>query len=181
MELKYFIGIMVAITLFCGLVSPAFAGSSQGTAVVSSNPGEAISLVVNGGINNWSLANIGDNINSTGISMVVSSNDDHVVYVRDSLDGGKPANTTGHMSEYDPIGGVYVGGVNLTNALAISSPPNAYVALSGSNQQIESTSGATPSGGTTFPISAKQNIVFADQRLYGHYYRLVITFVAMNA
>jgi len=178
MKIKCFFGILMVLAIFCGCISPAMAGSSQGTAVIYSNPGESISLVVNGGITNWSLDNIGDNINTTGISMTVSSNDNHVVYVRDSLDGGKPVNTTGHMAEYDPLGGVYVGGKNLTNPVEISSPPNAYVALSGTNQQIESASGVVSA--QVYPVSVKQSIVFADERLYGPYYRIVVTFVAMN-
>lgn len=179
MKNRYYICMLLVLAI-CGLVLPASAATSIGTAVISSNPGEGIDLCVMGGISDWTLA-IGDNVDSQSVNMSIASNDAWIVYTRDSLDGGKFSGTSGYMSEFDPVAGTYVvGGYNLTNPINVRSGLLPYVALSGTNQQIQSGT-VTPAEGNLYDLSFKQHVVFADPRLYGgHFYRTVVTFVGQN-
>src|SRR5690606_7366106 len=86
-----------------------------------------LEIDVNGTISNWALE-IGENTDTTNLTLKVISSGSWGVSVYDALDLGKPAGTAGHMAEHDgssytlpvtylssPVQMTYTGGPPLFN------------------------------------------------------------------
>jgi hypothetical protein len=135
------------------------------------------------GISNWAFTPGITNIDSTNITLNVSSiSSTWTVSVADNLDFLKPASTVGKMAESD-AGGVYMGTHVLGTALGIAGPTipsnttGASVILSGSNQIIEA--GLKPVGGLRMPLIISQPVTVSDPALKGgHRYQVIVTFIA---
>jgi hypothetical protein len=136
------------------------------------------------GISNWPLTAGIININSSSVSLNVSSiSSTWTVSVKDNLDFSKPPSTVGKMVEW--TGSVYV----TPNPLVLGAPmgitapsvplktTGASVTLDGSEQIIES--GLTPVAGLTMPITFHQPVTYNDPALRGgHLYQVIVTYIA---
>ncbi|MDI9633621.1 MAG: IPT/TIG domain-containing protein [Methanolinea sp.] len=135
-----------------------------------------LEIDVNGTISNWTLS-IGENIDATSLTLKVISTHGWSVSVYDALDLGKPASTAGHMAEfngfsYNSSGRMLSRPVQLKDANATS-----FVTLTGVPQQYLS-GGATPAGGTVYPVVVRQEVEYEDHRLTPpSVYQVIVTFV----
>jgi len=165
----------------CGLVSPVFAFTDSDVAVISCNPLTAIDIIIGGEIDNWTLSNIGDNIDDTSLNMTVRSNTDWAVYIKDDLNDAKPAASVGNMTEWiiaemryadDPVW--------LQTPIQLATDISTFVSLTGDEQLLRDGS-STPPGGFTIPLRVNQYLRLSDERLQtGETYRIVVTFIANN-
>ncbi|NVO66849.1 hypothetical protein [Methanofollis tationis] len=153
------------------------AAASNGSAEIETDTfGASVDLTVAGSIADWSLT-VGENEDVGSITMTVLSNNagGYDVKVYDARDGGKPAETAGHLTKYESS---YLGAY-LKNPLQIKSGTGAYVSLSGVQQSIESKVGISDDAGDQYAIGIKQRLEPSDTLLSeGQSYRIVVTFVA---
>lgn len=137
---------------------------------------DMIQIDVNGTISNWALS-IGENVDSTNLTIRVQSNGPWQVSVYDALNNGKPAGTEGHMAEYvgssyNSSGRMLINPVHLKDAGASS-----YLTLAGVQQHYLS-GVATQTEGTIYPVMVKQAIEYEDLRLYPpSFYQVIVTFI----
>jgi hypothetical protein len=115
-----------------------------------------IDIIVDGDIANWAFMPGTTNIDSTNVTLNVSSiSSMWTVSVKDGLDFSKPGSTVGRMAESD-ASGAYTGINALGTAISIAGPSvpsrttGSSVTLDGSNQVIES--GLTPVTGLVMPL-----------------------------
>lgn len=142
-----------------------------------------IDISVDGDISNWAFTPGTTNIDSTNISLNVSSiSSTWTVSVKDDMDFHKTPGTVGRMAESDAVG-AYTGTKVLGTAMTIAGPTEptktigSSVVLSGSNQVIES--GLTPVTGLPLPLTISQPVTISDQVLGGgHRYQVIVTFIA---
>jgi hypothetical protein len=143
-----------------------------------------IDITIEGpGISNWAFVPETTNIDSTNITLNVTSiSSTWTVSVKDDLDFGKPPGTVGRMAESD-AGGVYTGTNVFRTAMTITGPnmplntTGASIVLSGSNQVIES--GLKPVTGLRMPLTISQLVTIRDPALKeGHRYQVIVTFIA---
>jgi len=172
MKKWFFFALIAVFFLF-----QAAAAASNGSAEIETDTfGASVDLTVTGSIANWSLT-VGDNEDVGSITMTVLSNNagGYDVKVYDAMDGGKPAETAGHLTRY---GDSYLG-TYLADPLQVRSS-GAYVSLSGVQQTIESKEGdISADAGDTYAIGIKQRLAPSDTILpAGQSYRIVVTFVA---
>ncbi|MDD3110823.1 MAG: hypothetical protein PHU26_00835 [Methanofollis liminatans] len=172
MKKWFFFALIAVFFLF-----QAAAAASNGSAEIETDTfGASVDLTVTGSIANWSLT-VGENEDVGSITMTVLSNNagGYDVKVYDAMDGGKPAETAGHLTRYESS---YLG-TYLKNPLQIKSGTGAYVSLSGVPQSIESKVGISDDAGDTYAIGIKQRLEPSDKVLDpGQSYRIVVTFVA---
>lgn len=142
-----------------------------------------IDITVDGDISNWAFTPGTTNIDSTNITLNVTSlSSTWTVSVKDDLDFSKPWGTAGRMAESDALG-VYTGTHVLGTAINIIGPSEpskttgASVILNGDNQIIES--GLTPVNGLVLPITISQPVTISDLALGGgHRYKIIVTYIA---
>ena len=136
------------------------------------------------GISNWTFTPGTTNIDSTNITLNVSSiSSTWTVSVKDSLDFSKPPSTVGKMVEWDGSAYVTPSPWVLGTAVTIAGPSvpskttGASVTLDGSEQIIES--GLTPVTGLAMPLTISQPVAYSDPDLKGgHQYQVIVTFIA---
>jgi hypothetical protein len=136
------------------------------------------------GISNWAFIPGTTNIDSTNISVNVSSvSSTWTVSVKDSLDFSKPVGTIGKMVEWDGTAYVIPSPSVLGMPVIIAGPSvpskttGVSVTLDGSEQIIES--GLVPVSGLTMPLTIRQPISYSDPVLKnGHLYQVVVTYIA---
>ena len=142
-----------------------------------------IEIAVDGDISNWAFTPGTTNIDSTNITLNVSSiSSTWTVSVKDGMDFNKTPGTVGRMAESDAVG-AYTGTKVLGTAMTVAGPTEptktigSSVVLSGSNQVIES--GLTPVTGLPLPLTISQPVSISDQVLGGgHRYQVIVTFIA---
>ena len=186
MKMNFFVVLMAIAIITVGLVLPVSASYSNDTAIIQSNPTVGIVLDVMGNITSWDLSNVGDNVDSTSISMRVRSNTNWQVQVVDNLDEGKPSGSAGYMAEY--TSGAYnttSGGRHLYYPLQLKAESfDIYRDLSGSAQEFKSgspTPPGVPIGGLLYNLTVNQRMRLADERLNPpSAYRVIVTFIASN-
>jgi len=169
---KWFFFALIAVFF---LIQASAAASSGSAEIETDTFGASVDLTVTGSIADWSLT-VGENEDTESITMTVLSNNagGYDVKVYDALDGGKPAETAGHLTRY---GDSYLG-TYLADPLQVRSS-GAYVSLSGVQQTIESKVGISADAGDTYAIGIKQRLAPSDTILpAGQSYRIVVTFVA---
>jgi len=181
MHSKY-LALMIVLTVCgCGLVSPVFAFSDSDVAIISCNPLTAIDIVIGGEIDNWTLSNVGHNIDDTSLNMTIRANTDWAVVVKDALNDDKPADSVGNMTEWIIGEMKYADDPRwLLTPIKIATSTSPYVSLTGDEQLLTQGSN-TPVGGFLFPLRVNQFLRLADDRLQtGETYRIVVTFIANN-
>lgn len=135
-----------------------------------------ITVSIHGTITNWSLE-IGENIDSSNLTLRVTSTQPWSVSVYDALDLGKPPETAGHMAEfggsfYNPSGRMLSSPVQVKNASAPS-----YITVSNISQTYLS-GNATPAEGVSLPIDVRQVVDYEDAILSPpSVYQIIITFI----
>ena len=181
MHSKY-LALMIVLTVCgCGLVSPVFAYTDSDVAIISCNPLTAIDIVIGGEISNWTLSNIGDNIDDTSLNMTVRANTDWAVVIKDALNDDKPAASVGNMTEWIIGDMKYADDPRwLLTPIRIATETSPYVSLTGDEQLLIQGSN-TPVGGFLYHLRVNQFLRLADDRLQtGETYRIVVTFIANN-
>jgi hypothetical protein len=143
-----------------------------------------IDITIEGpGISNWAFTPGITNIDSTNITLNVTSiSSTWTVSVKDGMDLSKPGGTVGRMAESD-AGGAYTGINVLEQPINIAGPSvplkttGASVVLDGSNQVIES--GLTPVTDLIMPLTISQPVAISDLALGGgHRYKIIVTYIA---
>jgi hypothetical protein len=144
-----------------------------------------IDITIEGpGISNWAFTPGTTNIDSSNITLNVSSvSSTWTVSVKDGLDFSKPPSTVGKMVEWDGAAYVSPGPWVLGAPVTIEGPSvparttGTSVVLNGANQIVES--GLTPVTGLSMPITISQPVTFSDPVLKGgHLYQVIVTYVA---
>ncbi len=144
-----------------------------------------IDITIEGpGISNWIFTPGTTNIDSTNITLNVSSvSSTWTVSISDGLDFSKPPSSVGKMVEWDGAAYITPSPWVLGTAVTIAGPSvpsrttGTSVILSGSNQIIES--GLTPVTGLTMPLTISQPVSYNDPVLKGgHLYQVIVTYVA---
>jgi hypothetical protein len=136
------------------------------------------------GISNWAFTPGTTNIDSTNVTLNVSSiSSTWTVSVKDNLDFSKPPITVGKMVEWDgtayitPNPWVFGKPMNIEGPTVSPKTTGASVTLDGSNQIIES--GHAPVTGLVMPLTISQQVAYTDPYLKGgHRYQIVVTFIA---
>jgi hypothetical protein len=142
-----------------------------------------IDITVDGDISNWAFMPGITNIDSTNITLDVTSiSSTWTVSVKDAMDFEKTPGTVGRMAESD-AGGAYTGTNVLGTAMIITGPDmptnttGASVVLSGENQVIES--GLMPVTALQIPLTISQLVTIRDLSLKGgHRYQVIVTYIA---
>jgi hypothetical protein len=178
MKINLMVVISLVVAMSAAMVAPVGAAPT-GTSVITGNPGYIIDIVVTGDITGWALVAGTTNTNSTGVDLVVSSNEiGWTVAVRDALDGSKDAATAGKMTNY--TGSSYASGslaANLTVAgeSVSGKSTGAGVTLSGIPQTIET--GLDVVTSDSMHITIGQAVAYTDPRLPNpNVYRIIVTF-----
>ena len=167
--------LLLAVLVF---VPGVLADTATGTAPISGNPAQSISLTVTGSQSFGDMTTGIQNVNTSAQNSVVvnvSTNAPWAITVNDALDGSKPAGTVGRMAEYGS--GIYTpSGKSLTDPLNVGPDGVTYYALSGSQSTALWTGDAVTQN--NFPWF-RQMIENTDTRTgFGHSYRIVVTFTA---
>jgi len=180
---KYFTGIIDEIRLSKTARSAAWIMVSKRSAdddlLTFGSYQPQIRISVNGTISDWTLS-IGNNTDSTNLSLWVRSSHPWTVSVYDALNQEKPAGTAGYMAEYTGVtypspGKVLSGPVRVRDNLAPS-----FLDLTGEPQTFLSGL-ATPEEGISSPIVVGQDVDYHDQRLTPpSLYRIIVTFVGTS-
>jgi PKD repeat protein len=144
------------------------------TAYVVTGTTPILDIDTTGGIINWAFIT-GTNEDTTSVDLSVTTTaSTWEVRVKDALDGGKPVDTVGRMSEYTGTTYVTSGYEALANALLVKSGTGSYITLSGSDQVIEA---GTSAGTFNYDVGVKQEIATGDPILTSpNVYRIVVTF-----
>ena len=152
--------------------------TTQSSTVVVVPP--SVSINVNGNIVDWPEFGVGTNINTTAISINVSSNTQWDVLVSDALDNGKPPGTAGHMAEWDNNsyvpGGLFLGANMTVSGYSAGGTVNSTAQLGPVGQPIESNLYQGTFG--PIPVAVIQDVAPSDPRLLNTTYRIIITFTA---
>lgn len=179
---QYFNGAIDEIRISDTVRSPAWRAASKKSAdddlLTFSSSQSLFQIDVNGAINNWALS-IGENTDTTNLTLTVKSPEPWAVTVYDALDDGKPAESAGHMTEYIQSGyNSTAGGRELYYPARMNYAGGpSFVDLSGIQQTLVS-GPPTPPAGTNFPLVVNQTVDFGDIRLTPpSTYQIVVTFV----
>ena len=178
MKINVLVIISLMVVMSAAMVAPVMAATT-GTSVITGNPGALIDITVTGSISNWALVAGGANTNSTAVDLTVSSNKLWTVAVKDAMDDTKIPGTQGKMANW--TGSAYATSGNLAAALHVTGASvstkttGADVALSGSDQTIET--GLDVVGSEQMDITIGQAVAYTDPTLPGsNVYRIIVTF-----
>jgi hypothetical protein len=171
--------LVCSVLLSIFIFVPGVLAGTTGTAAVTGNPALFLELTVTGSQSFGDLSP-GDNVNSTAntVNATVVTNAPWAITVYDGLTDAKPGASVGSMAEWN--GAAYVGGGKvLTDAFNVGSDKDTYNALAGIGSPQTLYTGIA---GTFYKYPYfKQTIEVGDTRVgSGNYYRIVVTFAAIE-